>query len=227
MTGMARHSRHHLGASETTTLRGRKDRRRTLVRGMGKLAAVLGFAVLGVAPLMASAAPAGAQDPEYPPGTCRLALNVSVAERGQTVLASTVNCSSPYLGGVDIDLFLNSDPVFLTGTKSNRDGLFSGVAFTVPAQAPLGQHTVTSVGPGAEIPELVLSAPLTVVAPGGGGPAVDNGGGTQKADGGGGLAFTGSSTLPLLFLALVLLTIGTALVLAARRRSEVRRRVAN
>jgi hypothetical protein len=197
------------------------------VRGMRKVAAVLGFAVLGVAPLLAMAAPAGAQDPEYPPGTCRLSLNVSVAEIGQTVLASTVNCTSPYLGNVSVDLFLNSDPIFLTTTTANADGVFSNVAFTVPAQATLGQHTVTSVGPGAETPELVLDAPLTVVAPGGGGPAVDNAGGTQKAGGGGGLAFTGSNTLPLLFLALILLTIGTALVLAARRRSEVRRRVAN
>jgi hypothetical protein len=196
------------------------------VTGIRKVAVVLGLAVLGVAPLLAVAAPAGAQDPEYPPGTCSLSLNVSVAEVGQTVLASTTNCSSPYLGNVAVDLFLNSDPVFLVTTTANPAGQFSDVAFTVPAGTGLGQHEVTSVGPGAHEPTLVLHAPLTVVGPGGGGPGA-NGGGVQKAGGGGGLAFTGSSVLPLLFLALVLLTIGTALVLGARRRAEVRRRVAS
>ena len=195
------------------------------MRGKRNVVAVLGFAVLGIAPLLAVAAPAGAQDPEYPPGTCRLSLNASVAERGQTVLASTVNCTSPYEAVVSVDLYANSDPIYLTTTTSNDDGQFSDVAFVVPAQIALGQHSITSVGPGSDVDTLVLDAPLTVVAPGGGGPIV-NPGGTTKADGGG-LAFTGANTLPLLFLALVLLTIGTALVLAARRRAEVRRRVAS
>ena len=52
------------------------------MRGKRRMIAALGLAVLGVAPLLAVAAPAGAQDPEYPPGTCRLSLNASVAERG-------------------------------------------------------------------------------------------------------------------------------------------------
>jgi hypothetical protein len=190
------------------------------------VAAVLGLAVLGLAPLLALAAPASAQDPEYPPGTCRLSLNVSVAERGQTVLGSTTNCTSPYLGGVSIDLFLNSDPVFLTTTTADGNGLFSNVAFIVPEQAALGQHTVTSVGPGEDVDTLVLSAPLTVIARGGGVQGTGNEGGTARASGSGGLAFTGSNIWPLLLLALILLTVGTALVLAARRRAEVRRRVA-
>ncbi len=194
------------------------------MRGKRRMIAVLGLAVLGITPLLAVAAPAGAQDPEYPPGTCQLSLNASVAERGQTVLASTVNCTSPYEAGVSVDLFANSDPIYLTTTTSNEDGQFADVAFVVPEQITLGQHSITSVGAGTDVDTLVLNAPLTVVGPGGG---VSNAGGQTRAGGGGGLAFTGSNVLPLLFLALVLLTIGTALVLAARRRAEVRRRVAS
>lgn len=188
------------------------------MRGMRRLMAITGLAVLGLTPLIATAAPAGAQDPEYPPGTCQLALSVSVAERGQTVLASTVNCSSRYLGNVTVDLELNSDPIFLASATSGADGLLHDVPFVVPQQAELGQHTVRSVGPGADVGTLVLNAPLTVVGAGGGQQAIRSGGG-------GSLAFTGSDNMWLVWLALILLTVGTVLVMAARRRAYVRRHV--
>jgi hypothetical protein len=190
--------------------------------------------------LVMSVAPAGAQDdPEYPPGTCALSLSVSVAERGQTVLASTVNCTSPFDGGATVTLeLLSNGSIFLTTTEANDAGQFSNVPFVVPQQATLGPHTVQASGDADdEEGTLVLTAPLTVVAPGPPGPPGVNGprgpagpetAGAQGAAGGGraggALAFTGSDSLPLLWLALILLTIGTALVLAARRRAEVRRR---
>ena len=153
---------------------------------------------VGAVPLVAiAAAPAGAQ--EYPPGTCALALSVSVAERGQTVLASTVNCTSPYESTVTVDLTLFSDPIFLTSTESNGAGQFRNVPFVIPQQAELGRHTVRSTGPGADVRNLALQAPITVVDSGGGGGG--GGGGSQgrgarpEAADRGSLAFTGSDTL--------------------------------
>jgi hypothetical protein len=182
---------------------------------------------IGAVPLVAfAAAPAGAG--VYPPGTCRLALSVSVAERGQTVLASTVNCTSPYQANVTVNLTLLSDPIFLTSTVSNSGGQFRNVPFVIPQQAELGQHTVRSTGQGADVSNLVLNAPITVVGPGGGGGGGQGvtGNPTTQQGARGGLAFTGSDAFGLLLLALVLLTIGTTLVLAARRRAEVQRRSA-
>ena len=193
------------------------------MRRVQRLCAVFGMLV-GAASLVAiGAAPAGAQ--EYPPGTCALSLSVSVAERGQTVLASTVNCTSPYESVVSVDLTLLSDPIFLTSTESNGAGQLRDVPFVVPQQAELGLHTVRSTGRGEDVPNLVLDAPLTVVDSGGdGGGGIQGQGGQPRPSGSGSLAFTGSDVLWLLLLALVLLTIGTALVLAARRRAEVQRR---
>jgi hypothetical protein len=201
-------------------VRGRFEVKEALLQGMRRLMAITGLTALGLTPLVATAAPAGAQgDPEYPPGSCQLALSVSVAERGQTVLASTVNCTSGCNPGATVTLELLSAPIFLTSARSNGDGLFTNVPFVVPQEATLGPHIVRSTCPGAEIDTLVLTAPLTVVARGGGQPPAREGGG------GGALAFTGSDSVLLVWFALILLTIGTALVLAARRRAEARRRV--
>jgi LPXTG-motif cell wall-anchored protein len=47
--------------------------------------------------------------------------------------------------------------------------------------------------------------------------------GSRGAARGGALPFTGSDSLPLVWIALALLTVGTALVLAVRRRAQTRR----
>ncbi len=190
----------------------------TPLRGMRKLMAIVAFAV-GLSPVVL-AAPASAQ--EYPPVSCSLSLSVSVGERGQTVLASTANCDSPFRANVTVIIELLSQPTFLTNALTDANGQFHNVPFVIPENATLGQHTVRASGPGVDEPDGVLTAPLTVVDRG----VPITGGIRGGAEGAGRLAFTGSDSLPLLWLALILLTIGTALVLAARRRAEVRRRTA-
>jgi hypothetical protein len=177
-------------------------------KAMGGFAA----AVLVAVPVGLFVAPAGAQP--YPPGSCDLGLSLSTATPGETVVASTVNCGSPYVAGAEVTLSLNSDPVFLKTVTADANGHFS-TPVTIPANAPLGGHTVQSSGAGVSGSTLVLDADLMLV--GSGGP------GAARSGGGGQLAFTGGWVLALIAAALVCLTAGTALMVGARRRAEVRR----
>ncbi len=181
-------------------------------KALGGITAAVLFAALPVGLLPA---PAGAQP--YPPGSCQLALSVSVAVPGETIVASTVNCDSGYAAGAEVTLTLNSEPFFLDTVLAALNGQFS-TPVTMPPNATLGAHTVQSSGLGANGSTLVLEAGITLVAPGGAGAAAGAGG-----KGGGQLAFTGGWVLVLVAIALVSLTVGTTLVVGSRRRSQVRR----
>ena len=58
-----------------------------------------------------SSAPAGAQ--VYPPNRCSLALSVSAAIPGQTIIAGSANCSPGFAAGARVEITLESDPVYL------------------------------------------------------------------------------------------------------------------
>jgi LPXTG-motif cell wall-anchored protein len=161
--------------------------------------------------LGALAVPAAAQT--YPPsGGCALVLSRTVVPAGDTVVASTTG-SPCYAPGSSETLTFTSDPVTLGTVTANANGQFS-VTLTIPSNATAGAHTITSSGPGASGGTLVLSASLTVTRAG-----------APVAGAPGRLAFTGSSdTAPLLWIALVALVSGAALVVGARRRSTMRSR---
>src|SRR2546421_102224 len=62
-----------------------------------------------------SSAPAGAQ--VYPPNRCSLALSVSAAIPGQTIIAGSANCSPGFAARARVEITLESDPLYLgTGT---------------------------------------------------------------------------------------------------------------
>ncbi len=154
--------------------------------------------------------PAAAQP--YPPsGGCSLALSSSVVPAGGTVTVSTAG-SPCYAPGATVTLTFASDPVTLGTVTANANGQFSATA-TIPSNASAGTHTITASGTGANGSTLVLSASLTVT------------GGAAAAGARGPLAFTGSTdTAPLLWISLVALVSGAAMVVGARRRSTMRSR---
>jgi hypothetical protein len=162
--------------------------------------------------LGALAVPAAAQT--YPPApSCSLGLSSSTVPAGGTVVVSTTG-SPCYAPGSSETLTFASDPVTLGTVTANANGQFS-VTVTIPSNATAGTHTITSTGLGANGSTLVLSASLTVTR------------GAAAAGAAGPLAFTGSTdTAPLLWISLVALVSGAALVVGARRRSTMRSREA-
>ena len=157
------------------------------------------------------AAPAGAQ--VYPPNQCSLALSVSAATPGQTIIIGSANCSPGFAAGATLEITLESDPVHLATATADANGQFS-TPVTIPEDATVGPHTVVAKGQGANGSTLTISAELNVVSATAG---------ARAPGAAGALAFTGSDSLPLVWIALAMLTVGTAFVLAVRRRAQARR----
>lgn len=172
---------------------------------------ILKMLALSALALGALAVPAAAQT--YPPsGGCSLGLSSSTVPAGGTVVVSTSGTPC-YAPGSSETLTFTSDPVNLGTVTANANGQFS-TTVTIPSDATAGTHTITSSGPGASGGTLVLSASLTVTRAA-----------APVAAAPGQLAFTGSSdTAPLLWIALVALVLGAALVIGARRRVSTRGR---
>jgi LPXTG-motif cell wall-anchored protein len=152
---------------------------------------------LALGALSVLAAPAGAQP--YPPaGTCSLGVsNSSVPQGGQTTV-STTGGPSCCAAGSTVTLELNR---LLETVTADANGQFSTIV-TIPSDTTVGAHTITATCAGAA----GLVAALTVT-----------GGAAQ-----GGLAFTGSDSIPLVWIGLALLTLGASLVFALRRRASIR-----
>lgn len=113
-----------------------------------------------------------------------------------------------YRANSNVDFHLNSAPIFLGKTTTNASGAFDAEV-TIPANAPVGRHTITATGLAPNGSAKVESVPFTVVAAQAAGrPAAA-----------GTLPRTGtSSTVPLVAGSTALLGLGTVLVIAARRR---------
>ena len=157
------------------------------------------------------AAPAGAQ--VYPPNRCSLALSVSAAIPGQTIITGSANCSPGFAAGATVEITLESDPVHLAAVTADADGQFS-TPVTIPGDAAPGSHSVVATGQGGSGSTPTIRAGLMVMAATAG---------ARAPGAAGALAFTGSDSLPLVWIALALLTVGTAFVLAVRRRAQARR----
>jgi hypothetical protein len=171
------------------------------------LTIVTALGLFAVLPL----SPAGAQ--VYPPNRCSLSLSVSAAIPGQTIVAGSANCSPGFAAGARVTITLESDPVQLGTVTADADGQFS-TPVTIPGDAPSGSHTVVATGQGANGSNDEISSGLMIM------PATA---GARAPGTGGALAFTGSDSLPLVWIALALLTVGTAFVLAVRRRARAGR----
>jgi IPT/TIG domain len=147
-----------------------------------------------------ASAPAHAQ--VYPPRGCTLGANVSVANGGESI---TVTGAAFDPGQVAIHF----DEPLVTTTAASSQGTIA-VTISVPPSASAGTHVIRAVpADGKCDPSTTITVRTT---------AADRG-----EESSGALPFTGSDALPLVWIALALLTVGTAFVLAFRRKAQTRR----
>ena len=147
------------------------------------------------------AAPAGAQ--QYPPQQEGIQTSDSTVSPGQPI--TVAGCC--IAGEVTITF---ESVVLGTTTASPADGSFS-VQVTIPADASPGTHTITASGQAFDgSGPVVYSTTVTVSG--------------AAAPTGAGLPRTGSSsTIPLTRVAIMLVVVGSAFVIGARRRSTTSR----
>lgn len=199
------------------------------MRRRWQVLALLG-ALAATATVAAGSIGAGAQ--VYPPGGCSLTVSASVVNAGSTVEVSTTG-SDGFAAGATVTLTNQATGEVLATVTADAGGQFS-VPIVIPPDSPAGSLVIVASGRGADGSTATCSAEVSVVVVGGatgspgaavGGSAGRTGSGTGASGGGGALAFTGGNVGWLLLLALLLLTLGTALVLGARRRAQLRTRV--
>ncbi len=136
---------------------------------------------------------------EYPPASGSLHVGAGSVAAGHAVSISGTGCAA------DGTVTLAVGGAAAGSTTADGTGAFSG-SVTVPSSAS-GTVTVTATCTDPTGAPLVLTATVTVTASGG-------------------LPFTGSSsTLPDVGIAVVLLAVGSAFIVAVRRRSTTRSRV--
>ena len=138
---------------------------------------------------------------------CALRLGQSSASAGEAVTLA----GAGYQPGSSVALTLNSKPISLGGAVADGNGAFTKV-ITVPAEAPAGRHTITAAGVDPAGAQFVLSAAFEVTDAKG---AVA---GAPASAGGQTLPRTGTSTVLLVALSTLLIAVGAALVVTARRR---------
>jgi hypothetical protein len=180
---------------------------------MRSRAVVVGIALGVLAGALGFAAPAGAQDPVYPPSTqCGVQLSASAVRADQSFTVTGTQADPAEL--VTILAFVRrefaTDPVVLGTATTDARGAFTLDA-KLPADAKPGVGTIRVLGRTScdcEV-NVVEDAALAVAA--------SRGSGSGSA-----LAFTGANPLTLVLVALVTLTVGFVLV-AGERRHRVRR----
>lgn len=141
---------------------------------------------------------AGAQP--YPPTGPTVEVNPSAICPGDDVTVT----GTGWLAGSTVTI--TSDPVVLGTATVAANGTFQG-SFKTPTPLDVGQHSLTASGTASNDTAASAATTLTVRSCGG------DGGGE-----GGALAFTGSDSIGLLEIAIVLILIGTVLAVAVRRR---------
>jgi LPXTG-motif cell wall-anchored protein len=149
------------------------------------------------------AAPAAAQ--QYPPAVNSLTVSDTTPSPGQTISIE----GRTFATGTTVTVTLASDPVVIGSAAADVSGVVS-LQSTIPANTPLGEHTITAAGQAPDGSELSLSVSINVV------PADGSGSGS----GSGSLPRTGDdSSIPLAKLGLALAAIGGVVTaMAAKRR---------
>jgi len=155
---------------------------------------------------------ATARESSPPSESCTLGIGGSVVSVRQTVLLSTAGCKAPYAAGASIGITFASTQVSLGTATADGNGQLSA-SVTIPTDASRGEHTISASGPRPDGSARVLTVRVMVVVPG-----------ATVGASAGELAFTGSDALPFVWIALVALVLGSALVIGARRRATVRAR---
>lgn len=153
---------------------------------------------------------------QYPVGKCELRLSASVVVAGDSVGVA----GSGFASRSSVRMALGAASV---GTASaGPDGSFSRQV-TVPATTEPGTYRMTATGPSASGGTQVLGAFLTVAgagAPAAGAPAAGAPAGGRQPTGA--LPRTGGSdSVPLVVLGALLVAVGSAAVVTARRRRPV------
>jgi LPXTG-motif cell wall-anchored protein len=146
------------------------------------------------------AAPAAAQ--QYPPATNSITVSDTTPTPGQTVTVT----AQTFLAGAEVTVTLFSAPVQLASAQADGNGVVT-VDVTIPANTPLGDHTIVASGQAVD-GVLELTAAITVVPAGSG------------ATGAGDLPRTGDDTsIPLAKLGIALAAVGGVITaFAAKRR---------
>jgi hypothetical protein len=152
--------------------------------------------------LVLLAGPAAAQ--QYPPAQNSLTVSDTTPTPGQTIdiVART------FVAGSEATITLDSAPVLATA-PADASGVVS-VSSTIPADTPLGAHTIVAQGTGSDGAPLRLTVSINVVS-------ADGAGGT----GGGALPRTGDdSSLPLARIGLTLAAVGGVVTAVAAKRRK-------
>jgi LPXTG-motif cell wall-anchored protein len=162
--------------------------------------------VWGALAVLAMAAPAAAQ--QYPPAVNGLTINDTTPCPGQVVTIE----GRTFAPGGTATVVLTSDPVTLGSATADANGVIA-LGATIPADTPLGAHTLTATGPAPNGQMLALSLAIQV-------PAAGDCGARTAA---GALPRTGDDTsLPLAKVGLGLLAAGGIILsMAAKRRKAL------
>jgi LPXTG-motif cell wall-anchored protein len=159
--------------------------------------------IWGALAVLAMAAPAAAQ--QYPPAVNSLTINDTTPCPGQVV---TIEGRTFAPGGTATVVL--SDPVTLGSATADANGVIALEA-TIPADTPLGAHTLTATGPAPNGQMLALSLAIQV-------PAAGDCGASTAA---GTLPRTGDDTsLPLAKVGLGLLAAGGIILSVAAKRHK-------
>ena len=173
------------------------------MRRLAKLAVLVG--ALAVAPVAVLSVGAGAQT--YPPSTCTVGTSQVTVSPGQTITVSI----SGFAPSTQVNLALDGQA--LGSITTDASGAGSGTV-TIPSNITPGTHTLSASGTsfvgGDCDPSTTLTVPGAAAA------------GARGAAAAGNLAFTGSDTLPLVWIGIAALTIGAALMMGLRRRANTR-----
>ena len=167
------------------------------------LVSALSLAWTGATPALAqvgSPCAPGGPTAQYPPAQCGLSISASQVTPGQPITVS----GAGFRANSTVRIEFRSAPVTLTSVQANSAGVFSATV-TIPADATPGTHTLAAIGVDAAGGARELTSTVTVL-----------GAETARA---GTLPVTGSSsTLPAGLAGIVLVGVGSAAVVAARRR---------
>lgn len=170
------------------------------------LAALAGIAVAAIA--FAGPADAESYDSSDEPITVAPSSGGSVFVPGGDITVS----GNGFGAGTPVNGIMRSDPVFLGTLVADTAGVVSGT-FTVPADAPVGDHHIDLRGTDPSGNPRVLSYAITVAAAP---PAADDTGAPDA------LSFTGSTAVPVALAGAVLTGLGvTALRFRNRRLGTV------
>ncbi|MGH9055524.1 MAG: hypothetical protein ACRDYY_06610 [Acidimicrobiales bacterium] len=188
---------------------------RVLARIASSMCAAAGVAALLIG---VSVTPAGATPLPgvYPPPPEGLFVSASQVALGQSLRVT----GEGYAPGKAVTLTLHSAPVVLGTAVPDTEGNFDA-SVTIPSGTPQGVHQVIGSGYALANPNqvLVLTARLTVVASGVSAAAAVP---AQVSKAPTSLPFTGFEAIPMLAGALALIVLGSAFVLASRRRRHHR-----